>query len=184
MLGSARRTATCPPTSRYVDKYRSLIEGELATSVEAAATAYRVAIRVKPNSLRSVLQLCRVPSAVLVCLDPVGSTDIGFARGPLGRNTAGRLIRLRSDDGVALLCCHVAVSGRTALRRMNPLTSRVAQRLSFARSPKYFPPDLLEVQHESFRWFLDEGLKEIFEEISPSRTSPVPRTRAHRPPFR
>ena len=38
---------------RYVDKYRSLIEGELATSVEAAATAYRVAIRVAPGSLRA-----------------------------------------------------------------------------------------------------------------------------------
>jgi PPOX class probable F420-dependent enzyme len=38
---------------RYVDKYRSLIEGELATSVEAAASAYRVAIRVTPKSLRA-----------------------------------------------------------------------------------------------------------------------------------
>ncbi len=38
---------------RYVEKYRSLIEGELATTVEAFATAYRVAIRVAPNSLRS-----------------------------------------------------------------------------------------------------------------------------------
>jgi PPOX class probable F420-dependent enzyme len=38
---------------RYVDKYRSLIEGELATSIETFATAYRVAIRVKPRSLRS-----------------------------------------------------------------------------------------------------------------------------------
>ena len=55
---------------RYVDKYRSLIEGELATSVEAVATAYRVAIRVKPNSLRYLVAL-RLPSAVLVCpLDP------------------------------------------------------------------------------------------------------------------
>jgi DNA-directed RNA polymerase subunit beta len=51
---------------------------------------------------------------------------------------------------------------------MNHLTSRVAQRLSFAKIPEVLPlPDLLEVQHESFRWFLDEGLKEIFEEISP-----------------
>jgi PPOX class probable F420-dependent enzyme len=38
---------------RYIEKYRSLIEGELATAVEAFATAYRVAIRVKPISLRS-----------------------------------------------------------------------------------------------------------------------------------
>ncbi len=38
---------------RYIEKYRSLIEGELASTVEAFATAYRVAIRVKPVSLRA-----------------------------------------------------------------------------------------------------------------------------------
>jgi len=48
------------------------------------------------------------------------------------------------------------------------LASRVAERLSFAKIPEILPlPDLLAVQHESFQWFLDEGLKEIFEEISP-----------------
>ena len=48
------------------------------------------------------------------------------------------------------------------------MSSRVADRLSFAKIPEVLPlPDLLAVQHESFRWFLDEGLKEIFEEITP-----------------
>ncbi|MBT4277128.1 DNA-directed RNA polymerase subunit beta [Candidatus Falkowbacteria bacterium] len=28
-------------------------------------------------------------------------------------------------------------------------------------------PDLVEVQQESYKWFLDQGIKEIFEEISP-----------------
>jgi len=42
------------------------------------------------------------------------------------------------------------------------------ERLSFAKIPEVLPlPDLLEVQHESFRWFLDHGLREIFDEISP-----------------
>ena len=48
------------------------------------------------------------------------------------------------------------------------MASRVAERLSFAKIPEVLPlPDLLAVQHESFKWFLDEGLREIFEEISP-----------------
>ncbi|MFQ5967877.1 MAG: DNA-directed RNA polymerase subunit beta, partial [Acidimicrobiia bacterium] len=46
--------------------------------------------------------------------------------------------------------------------------SRVAERLSFAKIPEVLPlPGLLAVQHESFTWFLEEGLKEIFNEISP-----------------
>jgi DNA-directed RNA polymerase subunit beta len=48
------------------------------------------------------------------------------------------------------------------------LSSRVAERFSFGKIPEVLPlPDLLAVQHESFQWFLDEGLKEIFDEISP-----------------
>ena len=48
------------------------------------------------------------------------------------------------------------------------VASRVAERLSFAKIPEVLPlPDLLAVQHESFIWFLEEGLKEIFNEISP-----------------
>ena len=48
------------------------------------------------------------------------------------------------------------------------MVSRVAERLSFAKIPEVLPlPDLLAVQHESFRWFLEEGLQEIFDEISP-----------------
>ena len=46
--------------------------------------------------------------------------------------------------------------------------SRVADRLSFAKIPEVLPlPDLLSVQHESFAWFLEEGLTHIFEQISP-----------------
>ncbi len=43
-----------------------------------------------------------------------------------------------------------------------------AERLSFAKIPEVLPlPDLLAVQRESFRWFLEHGLREIFDEISP-----------------
>jgi len=43
-----------------------------------------------------------------------------------------------------------------------------SKRFSFAKIPEVLPPpDLLSVQHESFGWFLERGLKEIFEEVSP-----------------
>ena len=41
-------------------------------------------------------------------------------------------------------------------------------RLSFAKIPKVLDiPDLLIVQKDSFKWFIEEGLKEILDEISP-----------------
>ncbi len=41
-------------------------------------------------------------------------------------------------------------------------------RLSFAKIPKVLPiPDLLKIQKDSFKWFIEEGLKEILDEISP-----------------
>ena len=48
------------------------------------------------------------------------------------------------------------------------MVTRAPERFSFGKIPEVLPlPDLLEVQHESFQWFLNEGLREIFEEISP-----------------
>jgi len=42
------------------------------------------------------------------------------------------------------------------------------QRLSFARFPEIQPvPDLIAIQRESFDWFLHEGLKETFRDMSP-----------------
>ena len=41
-------------------------------------------------------------------------------------------------------------------------------RLSFAKIPKVLDiPDLFIVQKDSFKWFIEEGLKEILDEISP-----------------
>ena len=45
-------------------------------------------------------------------------------------------------------------------------------RLSFAKIPKVLDiPDLLIVQKDSFKWFIEEGLKEILDEISPIEDS-------------
>lgn len=42
------------------------------------------------------------------------------------------------------------------------------QRKSYARIPDVLPlPNLIEVQLDSYRWFQEEGLRELFDEISP-----------------
>jgi DNA-directed RNA polymerase subunit beta len=46
--------------------------------------------------------------------------------------------------------------------------ARDLARKSYARiSDVHNLPSLIEVQLESFRWFQEEGLKELFDEISP-----------------
>ena len=46
--------------------------------------------------------------------------------------------------------------------------SSAAERVSFRSTEPVLPlPDLLEGQHRSFQWFIDEGLRELFDEISP-----------------
>ncbi|MDR7520656.1 MAG: hypothetical protein QN123_13955, partial [Armatimonadota bacterium] len=41
-------------------------------------------------------------------------------------------------------------------------------RVSFAKIPEILEmPDLVEVQRRSFDWFLREGIREVFDEISP-----------------
>src|SRR6266700_1090903 len=44
----------------------------------------------------------------------------------------------------------------------------VPERVSFARMPNIVPmPGLIQVQLNSFAWFKQEGLRELFEQISP-----------------
>ena len=57
---------------------------------------------------------------------------------------------------------------------MNELTKQSVQygrhrkRRSFARISEVLElPNLIEIQTSSYQWFLDEGLKEMFSEISP-----------------
>ncbi len=35
------------------------------------------------------------------------------------------------------------------------------------RGPSYEPPNLIEIQLKSFKWFVEKGLRELFDEISP-----------------
>ena len=44
----------------------------------------------------------------------------------------------------------------------------VPDRKRYSRIPEVLPiPDLIELQRDSFRWFIDHGLRELFDEISP-----------------
>jgi DNA-directed RNA polymerase subunit beta len=48
------------------------------------------------------------------------------------------------------------------------LSRASAARKRYARIPEVLPvPNLIELQLESFRWFMDRGLRELFDEISP-----------------
>ncbi|WP_432630759.1 DNA-directed RNA polymerase subunit beta [Brotaphodocola sp.] len=52
--------------------------------------------------------------------------------------------------------------------RMRPVTSGKSVRMSFSRQKEVLEmPNLIEIQKDSYQWFLNEGLKEVFEDISP-----------------
>ena len=52
--------------------------------------------------------------------------------------------------------------------RIRPIKSGRSSRMSYSRQKEVLQmPNLIEVQKDSYQWFLDEGLKEVFEGISP-----------------
>ena len=52
--------------------------------------------------------------------------------------------------------------------RIRPVAGSKVMRMSYARQKEVLEmPNLIEVQKDSYQWFLDEGLKEVFEDISP-----------------
>ena len=52
--------------------------------------------------------------------------------------------------------------------RMRPVKSGRGMRMSFSTEKEVLDmPNLIEVQKDSYHWFLDEGLKEVFRDISP-----------------
>ncbi|WP_270394998.1 DNA-directed RNA polymerase subunit beta [Mediterraneibacter massiliensis] len=52
--------------------------------------------------------------------------------------------------------------------RIRPITNGKSFRMSYSRQKEVLEmPNLIEVQKDSYQWFLDEGLKEVFDDISP-----------------
>ena len=51
---------------------------------------------------------------------------------------------------------------------MRPVKAGRSVRMSYSRQKEVLEmPNLIEIQKDSYQWFLDEGLKEVFEDISP-----------------
>ncbi len=60
--------------------------------------------------------------------------------------------------------------GETSMEksRIRPVPAGKGVRMSYSRQKEVLEmPNLIEIQKDSYQWFLDEGLKEVFEDISP-----------------
>ena len=52
--------------------------------------------------------------------------------------------------------------------RIRPIAAGKNMRMSYSRQKEVLEmPNLIEVQKDSYKWFLEEGLKEVFDDISP-----------------
>ena len=52
--------------------------------------------------------------------------------------------------------------------RIRPMKSGRSSRMTYSRQKEVLQmPTLIEVKKDSYQWFLDEGLKEVFDDISP-----------------
>ncbi|MCI8836231.1 MAG: DNA-directed RNA polymerase subunit beta [Ruminococcus sp.] len=52
--------------------------------------------------------------------------------------------------------------------RIRPITNGKSSRMSYSRQKEVLEmPNLIEVQKDSYQWFLTDGLKEVFDDISP-----------------
>ena len=52
--------------------------------------------------------------------------------------------------------------------RIRPITNGKSSRMSYSRQKEVLEmPNLIEVQKNSYEWFLSEGLREVFDDISP-----------------
>ena len=52
--------------------------------------------------------------------------------------------------------------------RISPVAAGRGIRMSYSRQKEVLEmPNLIEVQKDSYKWFLEAGLKEVFDDISP-----------------
>ncbi len=60
------------------------------------------------------------------------------------------------------------MKGQMEKNRIRPVKSGKSVRMSYSRQKEVLEmPNLIEIQKDSYKWFLDEGLKEVFDDISP-----------------
>ncbi len=76
-----------------------------------------------------------------------------------GYECAERIVTPKFKQGVKV---------RMEKNRICPRKSGKSMRMSYARQKEVLEmPNLIEVQKDSYKWFLEEGLKEVFDDISP-----------------
>ena len=60
------------------------------------------------------------------------------------------------------------MKGQMEKNRIRPVRTGKTVRMSYSRRKEVLDmPNLIEIQKDSYKWFLDEGLKEVFDDISP-----------------
>ena len=58
--------------------------------------------------------------------------------------------------------------------RIRPIAAGKNIRMSYSRQKEVLEmPNLIEVQKDSYKWFLEEGLKEVFDDIYDNITSKI-----------
>src|SRR5712691_4025397 len=79
-----------------------------------------------------------------------------------------QLFKRRMRSSVSIDLTSVNSERRTLNMTVSTKAVALPERVSFARIPDIQPmPDLIQIQLDSFEWFKKEGLRELFEEISP-----------------
>ena len=76
--------------------------------------------------------------------------------------------RFAQSEVVYKPCRNQEVNTSMEKNRIQPMKSGTSIRMSYARQDDVLEvPNLIEIQKDSYNWFLGEGLKEVFEDISP-----------------
>ena len=76
--------------------------------------------------------------------------------------------RFAQSEVVYKPCRNQEVNTSMEKNRIQPMKSGTSIRMSYARQDDVLEvPNLIEIQKDSYNWFLGEGLKEVFQDISP-----------------
>ena len=84
--------------------------------------------------------------------------------------TEWRMVRPCRMNGMKILRTKLENRGETSMEksRIRPVPAGKSVRMSYSRQKEVLEmPNLIEIQKDSYQWFLDEGLREAFDDISP-----------------
>ena len=102
--------------------------------------------------------------------------DVGFLRPFRGARLPRTTVMARSAGRDAYspagrdIATKLENRGETSMEksRIRPVPAGKSVRMSYSRQKEVLQmPNLIEIQKDSYQWFLDEGLKEAFDDISP-----------------